>query len=136
MQEADSRTSAFLIADRNALVRYGLGMVSPDGRGLRHFLRVGYLVEADSLDTLAARLVIDASGLTQTTERMIDFANTDVDREYAPGTAAYERNLGDPAFTPNQRGVPSSPPRSTQFVFMLPILVQAQDWSPAPAPEC
>ncbi|MFL9913329.1 FAD-binding protein [Paraburkholderia sp. RL17-337-BIB-A] len=101
MQDADDGVPAFLIADRNALVRYGLGMIRPGGRGLRRFLRDGYLVEADSLDALAARLEIDATGLKQTVERMNGFARTGIDQDFARGTTAYERNLGDPAFSPN-----------------------------------
>ncbi|MFL9899781.1 FAD-dependent oxidoreductase [Paraburkholderia fungorum] len=101
MQDADDGVPAFLIADRNALVRYGLGMIRPGGRGLRRFLQDGYLVKADSLDALAARLEIDATGLKQTVERMNGFARTGIDQDFARGTTAYERNLGDPAFSPN-----------------------------------
>ncbi|MGF6768135.1 succinate dehydrogenase/fumarate reductase flavoprotein subunit [Paraburkholderia sp. GAS199] len=101
MQDADDGVPAFLIADRNALIRYGLGMVRPGGHGLRRFLQEGYLVEANSLDALASRLAIDAAGLKQTVERMNGFAETGIDAEYARGTTAYERNLGDPAVTPN-----------------------------------
>lgn len=64
----------FLIADRRALTRYGLGMIRPGGRGLQRFIDEGYLVEAPTLDALAARLEIDPSGLLETVARMNSFA--------------------------------------------------------------
>ena len=52
---------AWLIADHRALVKYGLGMVRPGGRGMARFLRDGYLVQAPTLEALAQRLNMEAS---------------------------------------------------------------------------
>jgi succinate dehydrogenase/fumarate reductase flavoprotein subunit len=87
----------FLIADRRALVKYGLGMVRPGGGRLGRFLRDGYLLQAPTLADLAGLLGIDAETLQTTVARMNEFARTGVDDEFQRGTTTYQRNLGDPA---------------------------------------
>ncbi|MCD6077405.1 MAG: fumarate reductase/succinate dehydrogenase flavoprotein domain protein [Ramlibacter sp.] len=92
---------AWLIADRQALVKYGLGMVRPGGRGLGAFIRDRYLVEAQTMDALGARLGIGAGVLAATASRMNEMARSGVDADFQRGTTAYQRNLGDPAVAPN-----------------------------------
>ncbi|MCC2675278.1 MAG: fumarate reductase/succinate dehydrogenase flavoprotein domain protein, partial [Ramlibacter sp.] len=65
------------------------------------FLRDGYLVEAPSVEALAARLGMDAGVLSATVGRMNAMARTGVDADFHRGTTAYQRNLGDPAVAPN-----------------------------------
>lgn len=96
-----SNAKAFLIADRNALVKYGLGMVRPGGRGLRPFLKDGYLVEAADITSMAKRLGMEPSILNATVERMNSFARDGVDGDFHRGSTAYQRNLGDPEVKPN-----------------------------------
>jgi succinate dehydrogenase/fumarate reductase flavoprotein subunit len=96
-----SNAVAYLIADRRALVKYGLGMVRPGGRGLAPFLRDGYLVQAPTLEALAQRLGMAPSVLKDTVARMNGFARDGVDSEFQRGTTAYQRNLGDAAVQPN-----------------------------------
>jgi hypothetical protein len=96
-----SSIPAFLIADRMALVKYGLGMVRPGGRGLDAFLRSGYLVEAPSLAELARKLDIDASGLQRSVRRMNTFARSGIDEDFHRGSTVYEKNLGDATVQPN-----------------------------------
>ena len=91
----------FLIADDRALRAYGLGMVRPGGWGARAARRSGYLVSGASLAELAARLGVDAVGLAATAARMNGFSASGVDPEFGRGSTAYQRNLGDPAFSPN-----------------------------------
>ena len=92
---------AFLIADANALRKYGLGMVRPGGRGLGPFIADGYLIEAPTLAALAAVLDIDAAALTETVAAMNAYAETGVDPEFGRGSTAYHRHNGDPQQTPN-----------------------------------
>ena len=92
---------AYLIADRHAMLRYGLGMVRPGGRGVDAFLREGYLTQAPTLAELARRLGIDPAALQVTVDRMNRFAHSGVDEDFQRGSTAYQRNLGDPAVRPN-----------------------------------
>ncbi|MET0167418.1 MAG: FAD-dependent oxidoreductase [Vicinamibacterales bacterium] len=99
--DSASNAVAYLIADRRALVKYGLGMVRPGGRGIAGWTRDGYLTEAPSVAALAGRLGIDGPTLQATVARMNHFATTGMDDEFHRGTTAYEKNLGDPAVRPN-----------------------------------
>ncbi len=92
---------AFLIADAQALRKYGLGMVRPGGRGLKPFLEDGYLVEAPTLSALAGKLDIDAAGLEASVQRMNEFARTGVDTEFGRGSTDYHRVNGDATHGPN-----------------------------------
>jgi succinate dehydrogenase/fumarate reductase flavoprotein subunit len=93
---------AFLIADAEALRRYGLGMVRPGGRGLAPFLADGYLTAAPTLAELARRLGVDEAGLAATVARMNAFAVSGVDEEFGRGSTAYHRVNGDAS-----RGLPN-----------------------------
>ncbi|MGF6507831.1 FAD-binding protein [Paraburkholderia sp. 32] len=110
MIDATNGIPGFLIADRRALARYGLRMIRPGGHRLRRFIDEGYLVEAPTLDALAARLDIDAASLRETVARMNAFAQSGIDEDFARGTTAYERNLGDPGVAPNPTLGPIDPP--------------------------
>ncbi|HEY5637818.1 MAG TPA: FAD-dependent oxidoreductase [Burkholderiales bacterium] len=102
---------AFLIADRRALLKYGLGMVRPGGRGVAAALRSGYLVRAQSVAALAQALDIDATALTDTVERMNRYAKNGLDADFQRGSTAYQTNLGDPAVGPNPNlGAIETPP--------------------------
>ncbi len=86
---------AYMIADAEALRRYGMGMVRPGGKGLAPFLADGYLVQADTLDELAQKLGIDADGLKASVARINSYADTGVDPDFQRGTTAYQQNIGD-----------------------------------------
>lgn len=96
-----SHIPAYLIADANALAKYGMGMIRPGGADIKPFLADGYLTEGKSLDELAAKLGIDASGLKDSVARMNRYAETGVDNDFKRGTTVYERANGDPAHGPN-----------------------------------
>lgn len=92
---------AYLIADRRALLAYGLGMVRPGAHGLRYFMDDGYLVEAHTLDELARTLGIVAAGLRESVDQINRAAETGIDPQFGRGTTLYQRNLGDPSVRPN-----------------------------------
>lgn len=92
---------AYLIADREALRRYGLGMVRPGGRGWGPFVRDGYLTHAADLADLARQLELDAASLQATVRRFNQLADTGVDADFHRGETAYQKNLGDAACQPN-----------------------------------
>jgi succinate dehydrogenase/fumarate reductase flavoprotein subunit len=94
----DSSIPSFLIADADAVRKYGIGMVRPGGKGFEPFIADGYLTQADTLEELAAKLGIDPVGLKESVARINAYAVTGLDKDFNRGTTAYQRNLGDPAW--------------------------------------
>lgn len=99
--EGQGDAAAWLVADRRALVQYGLGMVRPGGRGLGPFLRDGYLVQAPTVEALAQKLGMPPAALRATVQSMGRYASEGIDPDFRRGTTAYQRNLGDPRVQPN-----------------------------------
>lgn len=100
MQRADARSvPAFLICDAEALRKYGIGMVRPGAKGRAPFLADGYLVEAATLEALAAKLGIDAAGLADSVARNNRHAESGVDTDFGRGVGAYANNIGDATWT-------------------------------------
>ena len=89
---------AYLICDARALRQYGIGMVRPGGKGLAPFLADGYLTVGASLDELAQKLNIDATGLKASVEKIASYAANGTDPDFGRGVTAYQQNLGDPAW--------------------------------------
>jgi succinate dehydrogenase/fumarate reductase flavoprotein subunit len=92
---------AYLICDRRALWRYGLGAVKPMTLRLARYRQSGYLVEALNLRSLAARLGIDARNLEATVATYNRDAAAGVDTRFGRGSNAYHRYVGDAANLPN-----------------------------------
>jgi succinate dehydrogenase/fumarate reductase flavoprotein subunit len=88
---------AYLIADAQAMRKYGMGMVRPGGKGLAPFIADGYLTEAATLAELAARLGMDPQTLEDSVARFNAFADKGQDDDFQRGVTAYQRNLGDAA---------------------------------------
>lgn len=86
---------AFLIADAKALRTYGMGMVRPGAKGLAPFLADGYLIEAPTLDDLAAKLGMPAQGLNRSVLQNNIAAQKGVDEHFHRGETAYQHNIGD-----------------------------------------
>ncbi|WP_416548156.1 FAD-dependent oxidoreductase [Limnohabitans sp. DCL3] len=97
MQAAQQAIPAYMVADAKALRQYGMGMVRPGGKGLAPFLADGYLTQGDSLQALANKLGISASGLAQAVADNNAFAQTGVDSQFQRGVTAYQQNIGDAA---------------------------------------
>lgn len=106
-----SHIPAYLIADADALSKYGIGMIRPGGADIRPYLADGYLTEGGTPDELAGRLGIDADGLKDTIGRMNRYAATGTDTDFRRGTTVYEKANGDPGHGPNPTlGSLSKPP--------------------------
>jgi succinate dehydrogenase/fumarate reductase flavoprotein subunit len=90
-----STIPAFIVTDAAGLARYGLGMVHPGAGNAKALAADGYLVAAPTLDALAGRLGIDATGLRETVAKMNAFAAAGVDDDYHRGETVYERANGD-----------------------------------------
>lgn len=91
----------WLVCDGEALNTYGLGLARPRPVDNSALIAAGYLLRADSLAELAARLAIDPSKLAQTVQRFNNDAAAGVDRQFGKGSNAYNRYMGDPLHTPN-----------------------------------
>lgn len=92
---------AYLICDAAAIKRYGLGMVRPGAvagsRGLRPFLKDGYLIQAGTLAELARKLAVPEAALTETVTVFNEGATSGVDKSFQRGTTDYQRANGDAA---------------------------------------
>ncbi len=85
----------YLIADRAALYAYGLGLVRPKPGRHRPFVINGYLIEAPTIDLLAARLDIDRRSLQKTIENFNQGASAGIDPQFQRGASSYNRAMGD-----------------------------------------
>jgi succinate dehydrogenase/fumarate reductase flavoprotein subunit len=92
---------AYLICDHAFIRKYGLGFVRPGGWGLRSHIRAGYVIGAESLGALAARLEIPPAALAATVARFNQQAEAGVDADFGRGSDRADFVLGDPAHQPN-----------------------------------
>jgi succinate dehydrogenase/fumarate reductase flavoprotein subunit len=98
LADAKGREPAcWLIADRPALRRHGLGAVPPFPLGIGPWLRSGYLVEAPDVLTLAARTGLDARTLSATMAAFNRHARDGHDPDFGRGSSTIDRAYGDPA---------------------------------------
>lgn len=92
---------AWLVCDREAMWRYGLGAVRPFTRRLVPYIERGYLKQAASVAGLASMIGIDAAAFEATLNRFNADVRTGVDSEFGKGSNAYHKYVGDAAHVPN-----------------------------------
>ena len=92
---------AFLIADAEAVRKYGIGVILPGTWSLRRYEKAGYLFSGRTLAELAAKIGVDAGGLESSVARNNRFAASGIDDDFGKGSSAYNRYKGDPTHTPN-----------------------------------
>lgn len=85
----------FLICDRRALRRYGLGFVKPFPFPVGKHVKSGYLIRGESIADLAGKAGIDAANLAETLARFNAGAPRGIDPEYGKGSTRYNRFQGD-----------------------------------------
>lgn len=90
---------SYLICDRAFIDVWGLGLVLPGKRPRGHLIRDGYLVEAQSIPELAAKLQIDPATLAESVARFNKSAEVGEDAEFGKGSSEYNRYYGDPEKT-------------------------------------
>jgi 3-oxosteroid 1-dehydrogenase len=86
---------AWLVIDQQYVDKYALltflpGMKLPD-----------WLIRADTLEGLAAKIGVDAAGLKATVQRWNGLAAEGVDRDFRRGESLYDHFYGDPDHKPN-----------------------------------
>lgn len=94
-------TAMWLVCDKAALSKYGLGYVKPAPIPIGGFVRNGYLLEGRTLAELAARAGIDATGLEQTVREYNRDAARGDDPAFGRGSNSFNRYLADPEHKPN-----------------------------------
>lgn len=94
-------TACWLIADRDALRKYGLGFVKPAPMPIGRFLRNGYLKSGRTLGELARACGIDPAAFEATVSRFNAGADRGEDPEFHRGSTAFNRYLADPEHKPN-----------------------------------
>lgn len=76
------------------------GQIEPDSRLPKDWLD-NVFFRAQSLDALAAKIGVDATGLQQTVAKMGQYAKTGVDADFHKGETAIDRYYSDPKVKPN-----------------------------------
>lgn len=103
MLERDATVPAipsWLVLDRRHVRRYlNTFLVMPGVK--KWMLENGELVEAGTLDGLAAAMGVDRATFLASVERFNAFARDGVDRDFQRGRTAYDRYYGDPWVRPN-----------------------------------
>ena len=94
-------TAMWLICDKTALSKYGLGYVKPAPMPIGRFLKSGYLCEGRSLAELSRATGIDEVGLAQTVSEYNAGAVQGQDPAFGRGRTSFNRYLADPEHQPN-----------------------------------
>ena len=94
-------TAMWLICDKTALGKYGLGYVKPAPMPIGRFIRNGYLIEGRTLQELAQQCGIDPVALEETVKQYNVGAVKGEDCQFGRGTTSFNRYLADPANQPN-----------------------------------
>ena len=92
---------AYFIADHTFLRKYGMGMALPFPYPIHRVLRQGYLIKANSIPELARKLEMDPDVLSETVEKMNQYASTGVDLDFHRGETIYDKFYGDASVKPN-----------------------------------
>jgi succinate dehydrogenase/fumarate reductase flavoprotein subunit len=93
--------AAWLVCDHRALRQYGLGAVPPFPMPIGQYLNSGYLIKGSTLEELAGKAGIDASGFVTTVAQFNAAAAEGRDPAFGKGSRAYNRYQGDALQGPN-----------------------------------
>lgn len=94
-------TKVHMIADRDFLRRYGMGLARPFPYPVQPWLDNGYLIEGQTIRELAIRIGADPKGLEETVENFNRYAEAGVDPDFHRGRDAHSRYRGDQERKPN-----------------------------------
>ncbi|MFZ2100816.1 MAG: FAD-dependent oxidoreductase [Oricola sp.] len=91
----------WLIADRRAQRRFGLGWAKPFPFPLRPYIASGYLKTGKTIEAIARECGLPADALKDTIETFNAQARTGEDLQFGRGKSPYNRMQGDAASRPN-----------------------------------
>ncbi|MEJ8855676.1 FAD-dependent oxidoreductase [Variovorax robiniae] len=94
-------TAMWLVCDKTALAKYGLGYAKPAPMPTGPLVRNGYLLKGRTLAELAANAGIDAAGLERTVREYNAGAVEGRDTQFGRGTTSFNRYLADAEHKPN-----------------------------------
>ena len=101
---------AWVVMDSRHRKRYAWG-THPPGNTPPDWESSGYMLTADTIEALAARMGIEPAALKAEVERFNGFAKTGRDLDFHRGERAYDRWYGDPWIKPNPNlGTIAKPP--------------------------
>jgi len=108
---------SWLIIDQKHRSRYLFGTLMP-GRTPEKATGPRFLVKANSLEELAAKIGVETEGLLKTVRRFNQMAIRGVDEDYHRGESAYDRFYSDPSVKPNPNlGPVDKPPFYATAVY-------------------
>jgi succinate dehydrogenase/fumarate reductase flavoprotein subunit len=99
--EGMKQTAMWLVCDKAALSKYGLGYVKPAPMPIGRFVRSGYLLKGQTLAELATQAGIDSAVLEQTVRDYNRDAVRGDDPAFGRGSTSFNRYLADPEHKPN-----------------------------------
>ena len=91
---------AYVILDSRHRKRYAWG-VQPPGDTPQEWLDSGYLIKADTIEELADKAGIDATGLANEITKFNGYCKTGKDLDFHRGNRGYDNWFGDPRVKPN-----------------------------------
>ena len=100
-RQGHKETAMWLVCDKTALSKYGLGFVKPAPMPIGRFLRNGYLTEGRTLAELADKCGMDPQGLDNTVRTYNEGAVNGQDPAFGRGRTSFNRYLADPDHQPN-----------------------------------
>lgn len=99
--EGQKDTVMWLVCDKTALNKYGLGFVKPAPMPIGKFIKNGYLIKGNSLEELANNAGFDPKGFHQAVAEYNLGAEQGEDHQFARGSTLFNRYLADPENKPN-----------------------------------
>lgn len=113
-----SMKRCFFIGDKTFVRRYGMGMALAGPLPIRHLVKRGYIIKANTIEELAAKIEVPPEVLRESVAAANERARTGVDNEYHRGETAYDQCYGDAT-----RGFknPSLGPCETAPFYALPL---------------
>ncbi|MDI2029538.1 FAD-dependent oxidoreductase [Saccharopolyspora sp. TS4A08] len=99
-------TTAWIISDRKAMRRYGIGYAKPWPLPTWYYKKVGYLVEARSVQELADRIGVPGDNLERTLAEFNADATKGTDSRFDRGSNWFHHFKGDMEHEPNPNLAP------------------------------